>query len=288
MAYSQQLFNPVVSLTIDDQLYSNNSGNGYRISFEIKRKFNKFPDPATITVYNINAFTRENFTLGAQVILAAGWDGSSEILYTGTLVDVRPMRDGPNWAISIISADGDAAFQRSVNQSFAKGVALSVVVGKLASAMGLALPTSAQVLLKDKVTTGALVHSGPAQMSLQTLLDPFDLHYSMQDGALLILEGNEPTAETAVLLSESTGLIGSPERIASKKKQVKGQSKAKAVTYATRVKIKATLQASIKPGRKLQLQSEILQGLYRIDEVVYKGDTHSADWYAEAICRAVT
>jgi len=287
MTDSQQLFQPTCSLLIDDQLYDNSAGNGYRITFEVKRKLSKFPDPATITVYNINATTRQNFTLGARVVLSAGWQGSSEVIYVGTLVDVRPMRDGPNWAVSIITSDGDKAFQSFVNHSFAKGVPLSIVVAKIAAAMGVAVPQSAQPLLAGKVTTGALVQSGRAQLSLQTLLDPFDLHYSLQDGGLLILEGNMPTAETAVLLSASTGLIGSPERIASKKKHVKGAPKGKAVTYATRVRVTALIQSAITPGRKLQLDSEILQGLYRIDEVVYKGDTHGSDWYAQAICRAV-
>ena len=269
-----QLFNRQWALTIGDRQWTD-----LRVVFEINRNLTKHPDPAQITIYNLARETRSGFAGGQQVRLVAGYGEAAGLIYAGTLSQITPNRDGPDYAVSLTCRDGDAAYRATVRQSYVSGAPLSVVVGNLVSAMGLTLGAGAAQQLAGKSTRGAVAHVGYAADKLQQSLLPFGLQYTLNDGTVQIIPTDGTTAEEAILLSPDTGLVGSPEPMTDKKPAAGANVK--------RLRLTSLLQPGFMPGRRVALQGVQYAGVYRVDRLIHKGDSHGQDWYSVAECSLV-
>lgn len=269
-----QLFNRQWALTIGDRQWTD-----LRVVFEINRNLSKRPDPAQITIYNLAEQTRSGFNGGEQVRLVAGYSDAAGLIYSGTLTQITPNRDGADYAVSLTCRDGDAAVRATIRQSYVSGAPLSVVVGNLVSAMGLTLGAGAAEQLAGKSTRGPIAHVGYANDKLEEALVPYGLRYTLNDGTVQIIEEDGATAEEAVLLSPDTGLIGLPEPMTDKSPP-KGQK-------AKRLRLTSLLQPGLMPGRRVALQGVPYAGVYRVDRLIHKGDSHGQDWYSVAECTVV-
>lgn len=269
------LYNREWALTIGDRQWT-----GLRVVFEINRNLSKKPDPAQITIYNLARETRSGFAGGEQVRLVAGYTEAAGLIYAGTLVAITPNRDGPDYAVSLTCRDGDAAVRATIAQSYVSGAPLSVVVGNLVSAMGLTLGAGADRQLAGKSTRGAIAHVGYAADKLEEALMPYGLRYTITDGTVQIVPVDGATAEEAVLLSPTTGLVGLPEPIVDSQRPTKKKKK----QHSKRVRMTSLLQPGLMPGRRVALQGVPYEGVYRVDRLIHKGDSHGQDWYSVAEC----
>ena len=101
------------------------------------------------------------------------------------------------------------------------------------------------------------------------------LQLSIQDEQILLLEPGEFLQGRTVVLrppqlnTPGTGLIGSPEP---------GEDGF--------INARALIQPGLVPGRRVDLQAENIRGLFRIERVVYIGDTWGPDWYADIEAKA--
>jgi hypothetical protein len=273
-----ELFNRQWALTIGDRQWTD-----LRVVFEINRNLSKRPDPAQITIYNLAQQTRSGFAGGEQVRLVAGYGGAAGLIYSGTLTQITPQRDGPDYAISLTCRDGDAAVRATIRQSYVSGAPLSIVVGNLVSAMGLTLGAGAAQQLAGKSTRGPVAHVGYANDKLEEALVPFGLRYTLNDGTVQIIEDDGATSEEAVLLSPNTGLVGFPEPIVDSQRPTKKKKK----KHAKRLRLTSLLQSGLMPGRRVALQGVPYAGVYRVDRLIHKGDSHGQDWYSVAECTVV-
>ena len=268
------LFGRQWALTIGDRQWVD-----LRVTFEINRNLNKHPDPAQITVCNVAKQTRSSFAQGQQVRLVAGYGDAAGLIYAGTLTGITPQRDGPDYSVSLSCRDGDAAYRASVRQAYAVGAPVGIVAKNLAAAMGLTLGAGSLDALAGLTTRGALVHVGYAQEKLQQLLEPHGLRWCVVDGVISIVADDGATAEDAILLTPDTGLVGSPEPIADKVPPIGAKVR--------RLRLTSLLQPGFVPGRRVKLQSIEYSGVYRVDRLIHKGDTHGQDWYSVAECSVV-
>lgn len=269
-----ELFGRQWALTIGDRQWTD-----LRVVFEVNRNLNKHPDPAQITVYNLANQTRSGFRGGEQVRLVAGYGGAAGLIYAGTLTEITAQRDGTDYAVSLSCRDGDEAYRRTVCKSFATSAPLRIVVGELVSAMGLTLASGADPLLAGLSTRGAVAQVGYAQDILDRLIRPFGLRYCILDGTVVILQGAGSTAEDAILLTPQTGLVGSPEPMVDR--DVPRTSK------TPRLRLTSLLQPGFVPGRRVALQGVQYAGVYRVDRMIHKGDSHGQDWYSVVECSTV-
>lgn len=250
-----------------------------RVSFEVKRTLNKYPDPATITIYNLSAATRASFSRGDEVRLVAGYKDNASLLYSGQVQDMVVARDGPDWATTVTVRDGDAAWRTQVNTSFSTSVPLQIAVQRMASAMGLiVLPTSIPLLAGKAVRKGS-VHVGQGHDALSKLLTPWSLRWCIQDNGIVILPVDGATNQSAIVLSPETGLVGSPEPMTDKPARPLKKTGQLQTKTGKRMRLTSLLQPGLNPGRTLVLQSTPYVGIYRVDSVIHRGDSRGQDWY---------
>jgi len=260
-----------------------------RLGFRIERMTAKDPNPAELTIYNLSSETRsfltENSTKTLATTIALGYAARSFQAYSGNLQKVVSQRTGVDWITKLQLLDGGTRYSSArINESRGPGVTLQEAITTAAKAMGLPLGNLTQQISRGNVrgsapgtnqgTTSAfargLVLSGKAEEQFDKLMALAGYEWSIQDGQIQVLVPGEALPTEAVVLNYESGLVGSPER---------GDDGT--------VKARSLIQPGLFPGRAVAIDGLVVAGMYRIERVVFTGDTWGQDWYADLEGKAI-
>jgi hypothetical protein len=246
---------------------------GLRATFKAVHTSGSEPNELTLSVYNLSERTRKAIgDKGTRVILEAGYVQTFAQIFTGDIRVADHVRDGPNIVTKIQAGDADRAINFArIGESFRAGTPLPAIVQKLASVMGVdpgnAVDQAGQ--LGREFVSGWTSH-GRAVEEMDRLLSGTGYGWSVQDNRMQLLAEGETTRAQAVLLSEKTGLIGSPEHGSGKDKSKAGF-----------LKVKSLLMPILRPGVRIRLEAMNQTGDLRAVNVAHTGDTEGQDWYSE-------
>jgi hypothetical protein len=236
-----------------------------RVVFKIEKTLGDEPNQASVVVYNASEETRSFLQQKPRhVRVSAGYDGELAQIFSGDLFWGASRKDGVDWITTLQLSDGHRAFNYGrVNRSFRPGTDGRQLLREVAASMDLKVPRNmeeAQELLGE-FSGGAVMH-GPARRELTKLLRPKGLTWSVQDGSLQILRETEVRSDEAVLVSEDTGMIESPEQ------GPPDRSGGKPPVTTVRM----LLHPRIQPGVKLKIESRSVSGLFKTQRVSHEGD----------------
>ncbi len=248
---------------------------GLRISFDIEKTNEKSANNAKVLIYNLNESnksllkTKEDLSLTLEV----GYGDNLDLLFTGDIVRSTTQRRGPDFVSTIEIDDGDEALTRAkLEKSYEAGTNLKTVVQDALQSM----KDAGQVVIgsissiKDDIAQNGFSASGLASSIVEQITSKQGLEFSIQDNETQILEASEDTGEEAIVLTPSTGLIGSP-RIGLIGKEASKQDG---------IEFKALIQTTrFKPGRKVKIQSREVDGIFKILKSKFAGDTHAPAWF---------
>lgn len=251
------------------------------VRFSINRSLTSNPNKAEINIFNLNSVHRELLEQrgSARVRLLVGYEEEGADywqIFAGTLRAMYSVKDTPDWVTTIRSGDGDKDAQRArIRRAYPRGALLEQMWRDAAESLNAGLGNALKAYREgasigealSKLATGGTLN-GPAMKEINRIARMNGLEVSIQDGELLVLEIGKAKAGTAVSLSPSTGLIGSPER------GKKGE-----------VKVRSLIVPDLVPGRKLVVRSRHMSGEFRAEAILYKGDSSTNDWYAEITCK---
>ncbi len=236
-----------------------------RIKFRVEKTKKKSTNVAQIEIYNLSEKSRNIFQQDDVIVqLQAGYLGKIQGCFTGDVTKVEHRRQGAD-RITIIEA-GDA--QKSLNEatisrSYAKGTSVkNVLMDVISSFKNTSFSQKLDLVISPlaQLTSGGSFE-GASENILTELLSSFGLTFSIQDGEITV-EGSPLLNDTDVkIVSPSTGLIQSPS------KTDKG------------IAFQMLLEARIRPGSIISLQSENVSGLYKATQVVHEGDNFDRPWY---------
>lgn len=249
-----------------------------RVAFSIKKTLTKEPNTAEIRVWNLSAESRKAIAdRHLPVILSAGYAESVGVVFRGDLRFVSHERVGPDWVTKLNCGDGEKSITGDrISRSFGPGTPASQVLLSVKAALnGVSAGNFDQAVAGiTGVFENGVALAGDAFAQAEKIARGRGFTLSVQDGALSLIPENGAEAGTATLLTPETGLVGSPE-IASPEK----------VGAPVKVKVKSLLQASLRPGRAVDLRSAAIAGLFRVDAVNHQGDTHGSDWFSDVELR---
>lgn len=243
------------------------------VAFRIERDLKPEPSTAEIDLYNLTPDHRkqlQELPEDARVTLEAGYESGTSVLFRGDLTSAVTMRDGTDLVTRVIAGDGSAARRTArVSQSFAPNTPLPSVMGAITDAMGVDTGNVADIARAvldggRRLLEGGLTLSGNAASELTRLTRSSGLEWSVQDGRLQLLREGRALDGTAVLLSPDTGLIDAPEL------DDKGQLRARTLIIP-----------DLFPGRRVQVASEFVTGLFRVERAAYTGETNGEEWTIE-------
>lgn len=260
-----------------------------RVSFKIEKHLHSEPNTCHVTVSNLSEASRAEFQRKpTQVRLEAGYDGSTERLFTGDLRWCQSHIDGAEWLTELQVADGDRAHRFArVRRSFKAGVTTATAIEEVLRSMGVDMPAalkSSRALRKQYASGLSL--EGASARQLTRLLKPLGLTWSMQDGRLQVLAEGDVRTDAPILVSQERGLIGSPEFGAPTEASV-GPSGRERKARPPILSFRMLLYPGLTPGGRVQLDSRSIKGLFRIERVVHVGDTHGSDWHSEVEAKQV-
>jgi len=272
-----ELWNRSFALNLGGTLIASETKDGskneiLRLVFKVEASRAPSPNTAEITVYNLSATTRAAVNVkGIETTLEAGYSQRTSTIFAGKLEAGKSVRDGVDWVTTFQSTDGGPALRESrINLSFDRVSALEAF-RRVAETMGIGLGNAIEKMsagnirgVLDEFSNG-IVLSGPSRKELDRLAKTFGYSWSVQKGQLQLLGPNDAIeAGDAIVLNSNTGMIGSPES---------GENGI--------VEVRSLLIPQLTPGRVVVLEGSQISGNYRVEKVVFQGDTHGDDWYAD-------
>lgn len=284
------------------------------IEFKILATLKPEPNKGVVTVWNLNQDHRAqilkrnrpngNQTHGIPVQVEAGYVDNTAVLLSADLREAVSQRDGTDWKTVLSGDDAGRAYRESrISAQWPKGTPIGTVLTQCAQALGVGSGNVNNFTADAEISgIGAkLAHSftadGNVSRELDRLLKSIGLTWSVQHGALQVLRRGAPLNQSAIRISSSTGLLGSPEAAidatvslgnpqqfaAGAKLKVAKPPKPKDPGI---LKIKTLLIPGMAPGRKIVLESEQFNGGYMLTEVEYVGQSWtSGEWRCDCVAR---
>ncbi len=246
---------------------------GLHIKFSVEKSLDKSPNPATVQIDNLNEQSRRLVAHApVAAIVEAGYDDVLERVCSGDVRWSQSRLVGADWQTEMQLADGGRAFARArVSEPRAAGTPVYIGVLNTLKAMGAEM-TSAQrhhPALQRRLSTGDAVN-GYARDDLTALLAPAGLSWSIQDGQIIILGPIDTLPNDTKIISQDSGMIGSPE-------QGKPDKDGKPPTWT----VKTALRPDLTPGQSIQVRSRVVEGKFRIERVKHDGDNMTGDFATE-------
>lgn len=261
---ANELFDRRWAVTVGPPGQAGRRWEDLRVSFTVEKTGSAMPNTLKLELTNLSADSRAYvLKKGLAVRVEAGYEATGvRLLFTGTLEKASHARNELTWATRIESADGVAAYRSTyLSETLGPGTSERQAIAHVAKALGVTLG-EIKGLGEETFAHGRAL-SGPARLELDALCRSRKLRWSIQDGVLQILPASDALSQESWLLSPATGLVGVPERTE------KG------------VKLVSLLQGGINPGRRVKVEAHALPGLYVVQAVTHRGDSHGQDWYTE-------
>lgn len=243
------------------------------VRFKVDKSLAATPNKAEIHILNLNPEHRAQVESMPQVpvLLEAGYEDGSSVLFLGKLRTARSVRDAEGWITSLSSGDGELEYQKGrVSVAIKKSTQTDVGLREIVKALGVAEGNLKDAVNKIKgnalgqmFAAGTVFH-GQAAREMTNVCRSCGLTWSIQDGKLQFLELREALKGEAILLSAATGLVDSPT-----------------VDPKGVMKCRMLLAPDVFPGRLLVLKSAAVEGQYRIEKTTHTGDTAGTDWFVD-------
>ena len=268
-----------------------------RIEFKIEKTSGRIPNTALIKVYNLTP-DHENQIRGEfdEVLLNAGYEGSSLLIFRGNIRHVFRYRDGNDRITEIDAADGDKDFRKTtVNFTLAKGSSTAQLLDQVVQKFQ--TTKKGYAVVKDRKRLRGRVVSGSARNVLDDIATEADARWSIQDGLLEIVPVDSTLPTEAIVLRSDTGLLGAPEIddkgikatcLLNPRIRVNG----KVWLDNNTLKAKIAKELETKPGAKKvktkKHRGELARldpdGVYKVYKLEHEGDTRSNTWTTQVFC----
>ena len=244
-----------------------------RMSFNVTKTPDSSPNKSELKIWNLSEDSRSMLQEQDRLIVTikAGYRDFSSQIFFGDMRFASSVRDSADWVTAVQSGDGAKQYKSArINKSFAAGTLVTDALKAAAESLGVGNGNLSKVIAAGskralREFSNGTVLTGKSTEQIDNLAKSMGLEWSVQDGQLQLLEPEQTTQDSAVVLSSGTGLIGSPT--AGSKGVVKARS---------------LLQPDIFPGRKIQIDSALIpNSFFKATKVKHTGDTWGSNWFTD-------
>lgn len=245
--------------------------SGFDCEFQIEKNLKPEPNTCSIKIYNLSKSHQQQLG-GAKkltVSLSAGYAGNTSLLYLGEVRAAWTVKDDVDSVTTIESGDGDTAMRGArITQTLGAKVPIATAMSAVAQALGLGqgnIGTATAQLENAGITSlngGAL--TGSAAHRMTDFCRSAGLEWSIQNGAIQILNIGKAISAQAFEISSSTGMIDSPT-----------------VDNKGVVSAKTLIIPGLLPGILVTFNTLYLTGGYRVERCKWSGQTMGDDWFCE-------
>ena len=225
-----------------------------RVVFDLRSEKQSSTSPSTVKIYNLGRASASHIAERGQVVRVTGDIGNADSLFEGEIRRVLHERSGLDRITTVVLGGSDSALSgAAVSLSLPGRVGLREVVKRIVKVMGLQIGTLDVV--PDETFEEGYYYNGSAKTALTRLLEPRGVTSYEAAGMMLFARRGAEVPVGESLLTERTGLIGSPS-----------------VTEDDGVRAKMALNGSIELDQVVEIQSEALNRRFVVNSVVHRGD----------------
>jgi hypothetical protein len=243
-----------------------------RCAFVVEKNLKPSPNKVGLRVWGLGPDKRAALEASTDVPIQidAGYLEGISTIFLGRVRNLRsrPNEDGLGWITEAGAGDGEQQIRSArAAVSLAPGTSADLALRDLVRSLGVSpgnVESAVTLVAARKLFASGGVLFGAGRREMSSVCLSLGLEWSVQDGALQILERGKALEGRAIFLSPTTGLIGAPSQNAKRE-----------------ASIRCLLQPDIAPGRIVVVDSETLRGQFRIEKTTHKGDTHGAEWEIE-------
>jgi len=262
---------------------------GLRVNFEITKSILSLPNLARITLYNPNQDTlsalEEKYT---RIVLNAGYEGNLRLLFKGDVRNVFQTKKGRDRLLTIYSGDGEKSWQNATfNKTLSENLSIKSAIEEVLKTFSDVNIGTLQGLpqVADKIRGQVL--SGSSKDIMDNFAEEYGFSWSIQDGEIIITPEQEPLeGDEAVLVTASTGMIGSPTvtEIGADVTTLLNPR-----LLPNRAFLIESVNADVTIGNLFfrNIKRTTAEGLYKIQEVIFKGDSRDGDWLSSVKGRII-
>ena len=268
------LFNRVASVIVEGP-GSSVEIRGLRFVFSIEKTKTSTQNTLKLKIYNLSDTTSAKVQeKDSTIILKVGYeeDSGEEVIFSGSITRATSVKEFPHTILNIESGDGmDKLREARSNISNAGGVSVTQILNQLSSDLGVVVKSITDEIQESFNNGFSFV--GPTKTAIDDIAKQFGLDWSIQDGELQILKSGVTNKDRIQIISQETGMIGSPELVASDAQVLKAVA-----NDPPRYKVDILMNAKIRPTSEIKLKSIPSSGNFIVNSVKHSGDTHGDTW----------
>lgn len=272
---------------------------GLRTVFSVEKTTPGEPNTARIQIYNLSERTRQSIFKDFLLTLRAGYrpieptafESTPALpqVFKGNIRFVATERQGPDLMTTLECGDGETAIRGArINLRYIPGTPSLRIFNDLTQKLkdfGVEVITAISEVVSgylDRATSEpSNIPDADAERLVQTtfqrgqslmgsawdeyvaLCNRHGLDLSIQDNILQITPKDSTTDTEPLEVSVNTGLIGTPSK-----------------NQAGGINFQHLLSHEFSIGRRINLTSQLISGVYKIDRLRQTGDTHGPSWYS--------
>jgi hypothetical protein len=246
-----------------------------RVAFEVEKTPADAANTGKIALFNLNRQVRAALGPGYKLQLTAGYEGLAEKIFIGLVHKVVVQRQGPDVVTSMECRDGQfGLFEASFNQDYPPGPStkLAAILSDVAKVM--TVDIGVVIGLPDESFPRGITLHGGCRDVLRKLLHKHGLEASVQNGKLNIIPEKYTMGTKAVVISQSTGMIGVPSMSGATNQDVS---------------FDCLLNPKLVPAQMVQIlsDSDNTSGFFKIRTAKYAGDSHDNNWQVSCECARI-
>lgn len=184
------------------------------ISFKFRKSTDNKPNQNSCTIFNLSETTRNKISeTGNLIEIYAGYE-VLKLVSVGNIFRVSHYKHGTDWVTSIKFGDGQLDYDtRRFTKSYEKGGSLRSIFNDVAESFNLPIVNESKKIDKknDITLPSSLTLDGLSKDVLSEISEQHDIEWSIQDGAINLIDLDSVIEETAIVINHETGLLDHPE-----------------------------------------------------------------------------
>lgn len=253
--------------------YSGITLSAPKIQLDIKFDLEN-PTAGTVKVYNINKDTEKALNeVGKPIVVEAGYENQRGVIINGSVQRIEKFRERLERVVKFNITNGAIGLEKLgglFNQSYLGREQVVVIVQDIVKT-GLKLPLGSLEPIPESLVVIDWSYNGKATGALLNLLRPFKISfYEDSDGTIQFNRAASVSGQASKhKISMRNGLIESPSETEEG------------------VRIKSLMNANYKLEDTIEVESEFVNGIYKIVSVQHVGDNWDGKFFTEMDTRPV-
>lgn len=246
------------------------------ISFSIQKSETETQNTGKVSIWNLNdehlsVLNKKDCALS----LRAGYGTRLNLIFAGIISFAVTKRDGANRVTEIEVVDNLVEIRDTyVSVAYKGKVNTKSVMDDVASQMGVAVTYSYNAKFVDLPNGYSYV--GQAKNIMDKMCKCSGLTWSLQNGVMQVKCPNDVMKKEVYLLNAESGMIGTPARV------VVSQADSSGGENVLGWDVEYFLNGAIHIDDYVRVESDTVNGYFRVYSLDIAGDNVSGDWYCKA------